>query len=342
MTIYGLDISNHQSRDGFNVAASVAEGFAFLTHKMSEGTWKDPFFRAVALEAHRHYPGRWGGYVFCRTNITPAAEADVVVEVARAAGFAPGDFALQIDYEDTTNGGSGIDLFARVREHQARGWHLLPVYLPRWFWLGRMGSPDLSGLPVGLWNSDYVAGAGYAASLYPGDGYKGWTSFGGKKVDILQYSERGIAAGENPLDLNAFRGSPAELDALFGGSGMSDEKADAILVQEAGPGATPTRFPGWPLWRYHEASRPEKDRTKATQTDILRGLDAKMCSELPAADDPKNPRPKALETPDDLFGHVLSLRAQVAQLSDMLVAKAQIEGDADLLEAYDDVREGRR
>ena len=334
MTLYGLDTSNHQSRDGLDVARARREGFEFFTHKMSEGEWIDPYFRAVALEAERHFPGRWGGYVFCRRSTSPEVEADVVVRVARHAGFEPGDFPLQIDYEDTAGGGSGADLAARVRAHQARGWHLLPVYLPRWFWSGRMGSPDLSFLPVGLWNSDYVPGAGIASSLYPGDGYKGWQGFGGKSVDILQYSEQGVAAGENPIDVNAFRGSPAELDAMFGGNSMADDKAQAILEQEKGPGATVDKTPGWPVWRYHEAHKAEKDRTKYSQTDYLRAIDAKTGSELAlyGAADKAQQRPKPPETPDDLFGHILSLRAEVLQVRNMLVAVAAAVGNDDLQE----------
>lgn len=328
---YGLDTSNHQSRDGFDVERARTEGFEFLTHKMTEGTWMDPCFAAVATQAQAHFAGRWGGYVFCRVATTPQDEADAVVAAAALAGLSPGDFPLQIDYEDTETDGSGVDLLARARAHQARGWDLLPVYLPRWYWSGHMGSPDLSGLPVGLWDSNYVSGPGYASTLYPGDDSPGWAPFAGRPVTILQFTEQAIAAGENPIDANAFRGTATELDAVFasktGAPEMPDSTATAILEQETGPGSTPDQATGWPATRYHLDA---DHQPHLTQTDYLRAIDTKVNSELPAEGDAPNPRPKPVSTPDDLFGHVLSLRAQLGQTQAMLVALAQHVGGQEL------------
>lgn len=348
MTIYGLDISNHQSRDGFDVARARADGYEFLTHKMTEGTWIDPFFAAVANEAARVFPGRFGGYVFCRVDTPPDIEADTVVRCAELAGFRPGQFPLQIDYEDTTRNGSVWDLSERVAAHLARGWDLLPVYLPRWYWSGRMGAPDLSALPVGLWNSHYVGGDGPALELYPGDDFNGWADFGGRRVEILQFSERGHAAGESPIDLNAFRGTPEELDRLFrsrGDTGMAEDKAQTILEQEMGEGSTPTNATGWPAYRYH---LPAEDQPRYTQTDYLRAIDAKVNSELPVYGDAPNPRPKPPTQPDDLFGHVLSLRAELQATQAMLITLARalrdpghLPGDA-LVDRLEEIRADRR
>lgn len=330
MTVmFGLDISNHQSRNGFDVARARAEGYEFLTHKMTEGTWIDPFFAGIANVARDVFAGRFGGYVFCRVDTSAEAEADTVVRCAQLAGFTPGDFPLQIDYEDDQTAGSGWDLTERVNAHLARGWSLLPIYLPRWYWRGHMGAPDLSHLPVGIWNSHYIGGHGGALELYPGDGFEGWEGFAGLDIELLQFSEQGSAAGNSPIDLNAFRGTPAELDRMFrrGDTTMSQDTADAILLQELGPSeeGKPT---GWPLWRYHLSAA---EQPRASQTDILRGLDAKVCSELPAHGDDANPRPKPVGTPDDLFGHILSLRAAQEQTQSMLITVAQALRDPSYL-----------
>ncbi|WP_280393373.1 metallopeptidase [Nocardia wallacei] len=241
MTLFGLDVSNHQSRDGFDAVRARDEGFAFVTHKINEGTWVDPFWARERDETWPVFPGRFGGYVFCRTNTSPLDELAVAADNARnAAGQLP---PLQIDYEDTKNGGSLDDLLWRIDAALHFGFHLLPIYLPRWYWRGHMGAPDLSELPVGIWNSDYVPGRGYASALYPGDDYKGWADMGGQPVQILQFSETAIAAGENPCDANAFRGTPAELDALFGAGSEFDMAGEAqdVQVQLRGPDLN-----GWP------------------------------------------------------------------------------------------------
>lgn len=209
MTHWGIDISNHQGN--FDFAAAKREGFTWATHKVTEADWFLDKHWARALDQMReHFPGRFGGYVFCRTNVDPNVEADFL------AKHMPRDVPLQIDYEDTANGGSGEDLFRRVRAYQERGFHLLPIYLPRWFWEGRMGRPDLSGLPVNIWNSHYLLGTGFASALYERHPAlnEAWADMGGKKVEILQFTEKALVAGQL-IDANIFRGSDEELDRLF-------------------------------------------------------------------------------------------------------------------------------
>ncbi|MET0199118.1 MAG: GH25 family lysozyme, partial [Rhodococcus fascians] len=115
MTLFGIDVSNHQGN--FDFAAAKAEGFAFATHKITEGSgYRDPFWPRAAAEMATYFPGRWGGYVFCRTNTDPASEAETLRN--HAGGV---DFPLQVDYEDTTNGGSVDDLLRRFDAYRAVG-----------------------------------------------------------------------------------------------------------------------------------------------------------------------------------------------------------------------------
>jgi hypothetical protein len=153
--------------------------------------------------------------VFCKVGTNPDTEADVVADMC------PRDVPIQIDYEDLDRNGSIGDLLARVGALTARGFRLLPIYLPRWYWSGRMGSPDLSGLPVEIWNSHYVNGSGFASALYPGDLHPGWAPMGGKDVAILQFTEHADVAGQS-IDANAVRGGESKLAELFGGKAEDD------------------------------------------------------------------------------------------------------------------------
>ncbi|QGJ87268.1 hypothetical protein SEA_WOCKET_22 [Gordonia phage Wocket] len=220
MTLFGIDVSNHQGE--FDFARAKSEGIAFATHKITEGTgYRDPYWPRAKAEMARHFPGRWGGYVFCRTNTDPAAEARLLWQ------HAGGDVPLQIDYEDTTNGGSLADLNRRIDAYRQVGFTtLLPIYLPRWYWQSRMRGVDLSDLPVPIWNSHYVNGRNTPAKLYPGDTHAGWADMGGKDVQILQFSETASVAGQ-AIDVNAFRGSGGEFNRMFGGTTMA--KADDEL-----------------------------------------------------------------------------------------------------------------
>lgn len=242
MTLYGIDVSNHQKN--FDFAAAKREGFVFATHKVTEAdNYLDPYWGRAREEMARHFPGRHGGYVFCRTNVDPNREADFLAKHMST------DIPLQVDYEDTKNGGSGDDLFRRVRAYQERGFHLLPIYLPRWFWDGHMGRPNLAGLPVGIWNSHYTSNTGFASTLYERHPAlnAAWADLGGKKVELLQFTEKALVANQL-IDANAFRGTEAELDAMFrrptSQGEIKMEPKDipsAVLEQELGPHGN-----GWP------------------------------------------------------------------------------------------------
>ncbi|MFI6045274.1 peptidoglycan DD-metalloendopeptidase family protein [Nocardia sp. NPDC051321] len=205
LTEFGIDISNHQGE--FDFARAEAEGMSFATHKICEGTWQDPQWPRAREQMPAHFQ-YWGGYVYCRLGTHPDAEADAL------ASYADTTIPIQIDYEDLTGTATLADLLARVDAITARGFALLPIYLPRWYWRDNMGSPDLSALPVPIWNSHYVTGIATPAQLYPGDAYPGWNPMGGKDIAILQFSST-AAIGGQLIDVNAIRGGTDQLARIF-------------------------------------------------------------------------------------------------------------------------------
>lgn len=65
---------------------------------------------------------------------------------------------------------------------------------------------------------------------------------------------------------------------------------------------------GWPVVVYDKA-----EGVKKTLVAMVGDIYTKVISALPVGDK-NNPRPRPLSEPDDLFGHILSLRAQVDQV----------------------------
>lgn len=213
-TLYGIDVSNHQG--AFNFAQARAEGFRFATHKVTEGDgYCDPQWPRAREQMREHFPGLFGGYVFCRRSSHPEREADLLLKHLGDASI-----PIQLDYEDTDGGGSVADMWARIHAIEARGMRVFATYLPRWFWQSRMGEAALGDVP-GLWNSHYVLGTGFASTLYetsPGTIERGWAPFhpGSPAVEILQFTEKAKVAGQS-IDANAFRGTETQLRALFAG-----------------------------------------------------------------------------------------------------------------------------
>ncbi|MFE7747408.1 glycoside hydrolase domain-containing protein [Nocardia sp. NPDC057455] len=114
---------------------------------------------------------------------------------------------------------------------------------------------------------------------------------------------RGVQVDENyvytPADYGQWK--PLRQESTV----MADDPARDVQTQLRGPDLA-----GWPVHRYDEGDRPEADRTHLTLVDLARAVDAKLSSRLPLHGDEPNPRPVPPETPDDMWGHVLSARAE--------------------------------
>lgn len=109
-----------------------------------------------------------------------------------------------------------LDLTARYR---ALGGKPSLVYLPHWWWQ-QLGSPDLRPL--------LQAGLALVSSNYPAAGYSdngpGWQPYGGVTPTIWQYTDK-------PFDMNAFKGTVAQLAAVFTGAVEPPEDFMATINQ---------------------------------------------------------------------------------------------------------------
>lgn len=211
MPLYGIDVHPH-FQAGLNIEQVRAEGFDFMAVKLSEAT--------------AAYPGqdwiRRGkacgllclGYHYLRPG-NEAEQARVFADQLIAAGV-PGMLdaeALASDGKTATLNVIGIHRF--LDNCAARGVRVPLLYLPKWYWQ-RMGSPDLSGLPM-LWASSYVNGNGFASELYDAVTPSRWTAYGNLPVAVLQFTDKASVAGKN-IDVDAFLGTRDQFVSLIGPS----------------------------------------------------------------------------------------------------------------------------
>lgn len=260
-TIFGIDIANFQ--EGLDLSLVKDEGFDFVWAKVSEGDsfrdWCWPGFRDDARACGLLI----AGYHYVRTG-SADAQADLFCDQ-----LGDNSIPAMLDFED---GSGDIDNFWAVHDAlTARGIHVALSYIPRWYWQ-RIGSPDISGVPT-LIQSSYVGGSGPAMALYPGDDADHWDGFGGRTVDILQFTDAATVGGMQ-VDANAFRGTRAQLAALLGAPEGDDMQltdtvtdkygnniavgdllawiayhTDLTVDQLGGPGTrddAPADFGGWP------------------------------------------------------------------------------------------------
>lgn len=217
-TIYGPDISHFQA--GMNLTEVKAEGFAFVWAKVSEGdyyvdaSW--PAFRDAAKAAGLLL----AGYHYVRGDVDADAQAQTFVD-----NIGDKSIPAMLDFE--ANSGDINQFWAVLHAIETRGVHVALSYIPRWYWM-QIGQPYIGDVP-GLIQSSYVSGSGYASALYPGDTSGNWNGFGGRNVDVLQFTDAAQIAGLS-VDANAFRGTPEQLAAVLGlgGAAVVNSQPNAI------------------------------------------------------------------------------------------------------------------
>ena len=221
MPLFGIDISHHQG--SFDVERAAREGVEFFIFKATEGSgFTDSRFKENVAKARR--TGRpFAAYHYQRAGASAAAQ------VAHIRRVVPRDVPVIPDVE----AGSGDvaltrDIVARLR---AAGYRVPLLYLPRWYWQ-RIGRPSLAGLPP-LWSSRYPDNIiGDIRDEYADVPPHFWDGYGGLPVRLLQFTSSARVAGRAPIDANAFRGTRAELRALFNGSPSGGAAAPARTTGE--------------------------------------------------------------------------------------------------------------
>jgi GH25 family lysozyme M1 (1,4-beta-N-acetylmuramidase) len=222
-----IDISNHQDA-GFDVARAVGEGYSAVICKASEGsTYRDPCFErfAAATIGAGAIPG---AYHYLRAG-DGAEQAGVFHSRISSAG-GPAGWLCAVDCESD---GDWLATTTFVAEWaRLTGGHPLLVYTGAWWWPSSWSGVALT---PHLWASRYVTGTGYGSQLYASVPDSWWTpGYGGWPVaTILQFSSTATVAGQK-IDVNAFRGTVAELLALTttGGETMAVNWDEVTLIQQ--------------------------------------------------------------------------------------------------------------
>lgn len=196
MTLFYPDLSNYQA--GYKIPS----GTPAVVAKATEGT----YYLDSSFHDFQHQATVLGvpfsGYHFLKSESTPEDQAQYYYNFA-------GKIPCMLDVE--TEGGSRptVDqVVAFMEALQRLGGRVWGVYLPQWYW-GDIGG-DLGRLRT--------AGAVLISSYYVSysDNGPGWNSYGGATPTIWQYTS-------SPVDMNAFKGTPAELAAIINGSSSGAE-----------------------------------------------------------------------------------------------------------------------
>ncbi|OUJ22320.1 peptidoglycan DD-metalloendopeptidase family protein [Corynebacterium kefirresidentii] len=228
-TLHGIDISEHN--DGLSCVKAKQEGMEFAIIRLCDGTYVDPVFHSHLADAEQ--AGMLiSTYWYLRApseGTTIAQQVDVIDQQMGGRR----DLPVWIDVESIDERFPpgdprhyllhGEDVWEAKRELERRGYRVPGVYSGAWYWEHMPGGePSMQGLGA-LWCSNYgdSNGVGEPRALYAsegGDHHPGWDyPLGDRKPDLLQFGSRGTVAGHPNVDINAYRGTRGELEALFTG-----------------------------------------------------------------------------------------------------------------------------
>lgn len=224
MPIFGLDASHHQGvLDFARFRSESGIEFAFL--KATEGA----DFRDADFAGYRDRARAAGtlvaAYHYQRSNATVAAQ------ITNVRSMVPVDTPVILDVE--ANSGDVGMTRALVDGLRAAGYRVPLSYIPRWYWQ-QIGSPSLAGLPP-LWSSRYPDNTpGPLLSEYASVPTSYWTGYGGLAVAVLQFTSSGRLPGyTGNLDLNAYQGTRAGLQALLLGSTPQEDLVRNLIIAHA-------------------------------------------------------------------------------------------------------------
>ena len=233
VTIFGIDISDHQR--GFDLARAKTEGVEFAILRLCDGTYVDKSFRdhlAGAERAGLLVSTYW--YLRAPSEGTTIAQQVDVIDRQMAGRR---DLGVWIDVESVAGSRkllTGQDVRAAKRELERRGYHVPGIYSGAWYWEAMPGGePSMDGLGH-LWVSNYGSNRrGSYRALYTGDSgnqHRGWSyPLGDRKPDILQYGSEATVAGHYPVDVNAYKGTREQLEAIF--TGKQPQKKEELSMQ---------------------------------------------------------------------------------------------------------------
>lgn len=228
MTIFGIDVSEHQN--GMSLTQAGREGMQFAIVRTTDGTYKDSCYRSHIIDAEQ------GGLITAAYHyLRRPTEGTTVSAQVEASVEVMGDKKRPVWLDCETPAGLSVgDIRTAKREYEARGVRVIGCYTYVPWWEGKIygGEPDsheFGKFWVAAYGNDR---SGNPSEIYPGDGDGQWSyPLGNQKPALWQFGSKGSVAGYS-VDVNAFRGTKTQVHDLFydsttsGGDDSVDDMSD--------------------------------------------------------------------------------------------------------------------
>ena len=219
-TLFGVDVSEHQ--DGMSLKQAKREGVEFAIIRTTDGTHRDRCYRSH-LEDAESAGMLTAAYHYLRNP----SEGTTVAQQVQASLEVMGDKKRPVWIDVETTAGLHVDHIRQCkREFEKRGVRVIGTYSYVPYWEGRVAPYEPDSHEFGaFWVAAYGQNPhGSPRSIYPGDQHQQWDyPLGNQKPAMWQYGSNAQVAGYT-VDINAYRGSKAQLQALFTGKPAPSEE----------------------------------------------------------------------------------------------------------------------
>lgn len=219
-TLHGVDLSEHQ--DGMSLKRAASEGIDFAIIRTTDGTYKDRCYRSHLEDAES------AGLVTAAYHyLRNPSEGTTVAQQVQASLEVMGDKKRPVWIDVETPAGLHVDHIRQCKqEFERHGVRVIGAYSYVPYWEGRISPHEPDSHEFGaFWVAAYGQNrTGSPRAIYPGDRHQQWDyPLGNQKPAMWQYGSNAQVAGYT-VDINAYRGSRAELSALFTGRPAPNEE----------------------------------------------------------------------------------------------------------------------
>ena len=212
-TLFGVDVSEHQ--DGMSLKRAASEGISFAIIRTTDGTHRDRCYRSHLEDAES------AGLVTAAYHyLRNPSEGTSVAQQVQASLEVMGDKKRPMWIDVETTAGLHVDHIRQCkREFEKHGVRVIGAYSYVPYWEGRVAPHEPDSHEFGaFWVAAYGQNPyGKPRDIYPGDQHRQWNHpLGNQKPALWQYGSNAQVAGYS-VDINAYRGTKAQLRALFSG-----------------------------------------------------------------------------------------------------------------------------
>ena len=219
-TLFGVDVSEHQ--DGMSLAQAKREGVEFAIIRTTDGTHRDRCYRSHLEDAES------AGLVTAAYHyLRNPSEGTTVAQQVQASLEVMGDKKRPMWIDVETSAGLHVDHIRQCkREFENHGVRVIGAYSYVPYWEGRISPHEPDSHEFGaFWVAAYGRNPyGKPRDIYPGDQHRQWEyPLGNQKPALWQYGSNAQVA-DYSVDINAYRGTKAQLRALFSGKNPPNEE----------------------------------------------------------------------------------------------------------------------